>query len=100
MLLVLVSPLAGDDFRVFCGMMDGLAFLPVPDLNNGIHLLRTLQVVETALVVDVATKYSCNCTKDCIFKVWTLNCRLLAWQLTTTNSSCNTTMARMQKTEY
>jgi hypothetical protein len=31
-----------DDFRVFCGMMDGLAFLPVPDLNNGIHLLRTL----------------------------------------------------------
>ena len=31
-----------DDFRVFCGMMDGLAFLPVPDLTNGIHLLRTL----------------------------------------------------------
>jgi hypothetical protein len=28
-------------------------------------------VVETALVVDVATKYSCNCTKNCIFKVWT-----------------------------
>jgi hypothetical protein len=24
------------------GMMDGLAFLPVPDLINGIHLLRTL----------------------------------------------------------
>jgi hypothetical protein len=23
-------------------MMDGLAFFPVPDLNNGIHLLRTL----------------------------------------------------------
>jgi hypothetical protein len=22
--------------------MDGLAFLPVPDLTNGIHLLRTL----------------------------------------------------------
>jgi hypothetical protein len=52
-----------DDLRVFCGMMDGLAFLPV-----------------TALVVDVATKYSCNCTKNCIFKVWTLKCRLLAWQ--------------------
>ena len=31
-----------DDLRVFCGMMDGLAFLPVPDLTNGIHLLRTL----------------------------------------------------------
>ena len=31
-----------DDFRLFCGMMDGLAFLPVPDLTNGIHLLRTL----------------------------------------------------------
>jgi hypothetical protein len=30
-------------------------------------------VIETALVVDVATKYSCNCTKDCNFKVWTLN---------------------------
>jgi hypothetical protein len=41
------------------------------------------QVVETALVVYVATKYSCNCTKDCNFKVWTLNCRLLAWQLST-----------------
>jgi hypothetical protein len=24
------------------GMMEGLAFLPVPDLTNGIHLLRTL----------------------------------------------------------
>jgi hypothetical protein len=86
---------------------DGLAFLPVLDLTNGIHLLRILcpddppeaaelldyfdstyisgrlrlcQVVETALVVDVATKYSCNCTKNCIFKVWTLKCRLLAWQ--------------------
>jgi hypothetical protein len=55
-------------------------------------------VVETALVVDVATKYSCNCTKNCIFTVWTLKCRLLAWQFnadarlpveytTTTNSS-------------
>jgi hypothetical protein len=31
-----------DDFRLFCGMMDGLAFLPVPDLTNGIHLLITL----------------------------------------------------------
>jgi hypothetical protein len=119
-------------------MMDGLAFLPIPDLTNGIHPLRTLcpddppeaaefldyfdstyisgrlrqqnpahnqavrlvltrsppmfppaiwnvhdatgQVVETALVVDVATKYSCNCTKNYIFKVWTLKCRLLAWQ--------------------
>jgi hypothetical protein len=27
-----------DDFRLFCGMMDGLAFSPVPDLTNGIHL--------------------------------------------------------------
>jgi hypothetical protein len=33
-------------------------------------------VVETALVVDVTTKYNCNCTKDCIFKDWTLNCGL------------------------
>jgi hypothetical protein len=31
-----------DDFRLFCGMMNVLAFLPVPDLINGIHLLRTL----------------------------------------------------------
>jgi hypothetical protein len=31
-----------DDFTLFCGMMDGLAFLPVPDLTIGIHLLRTL----------------------------------------------------------
>ena len=31
-----------DDFRLFCGMMEGLVFLPVPDLTNGIHLLRTL----------------------------------------------------------
>jgi hypothetical protein len=32
----------GDDFRLFCGMMEGHAFLPVPDLTIGIHLLRTL----------------------------------------------------------
>jgi hypothetical protein len=31
-----------DDFRLFSGMMDSLAYLPVPDLTNGIHLLRTL----------------------------------------------------------
>ena len=31
-----------DDFRLFCGMMEGLAFLPVPDLTNGIPLLRIL----------------------------------------------------------
>jgi predicted secreted protein len=31
-----------DNFRLFCGMMEGLAFLPVPDLTIGIHLLRTL----------------------------------------------------------
>jgi hypothetical protein len=31
-----------DDFRLLCGMVDGIAFLPVPDLGNGIHLLRTL----------------------------------------------------------
>ena len=31
-----------DDFRLFCGIVDGLAFLPVDDLQNGIHLLRTL----------------------------------------------------------
>jgi hypothetical protein len=31
-----------DNFRLCCGMMDGLAFLPVLDLTNGIHLLRTL----------------------------------------------------------
>ena len=31
-----------DDFRLSCGMMEGFAFLPVPDLTNGIHLLRPL----------------------------------------------------------
>jgi hypothetical protein len=31
-----------DDFRLFCGMIEDVAFLPVPDLTNGIHLLRTL----------------------------------------------------------
>ena len=30
------------DLRLFCGMMEDVAFLPVPDLTNGIHLLRTL----------------------------------------------------------
>jgi hypothetical protein len=34
-------PLYNND-GLFCGMMDDLAFLPVPDLTNGIHLLRTL----------------------------------------------------------
>jgi hypothetical protein len=54
------------------------------------------QVVETALVVDVATKYSCNCTKDCIFKVWTLNCRLLAWQLSTIDWKSSSRLYRCQ----
>ena len=36
------SLLQSDDFRLFCGMVDGLAFLPVNDLQNGMHLLRTL----------------------------------------------------------
>ena len=40
--LGLVPLYNNDDFRLFCGMMGGLAFLPVPDLTNGIHLLRTL----------------------------------------------------------
>jgi hypothetical protein len=31
-----------DDISLFCGMMDDLAFLPVPDLTNVILLLRTL----------------------------------------------------------
>ena len=31
-----------DDFRRFCGMMEDVAFLPVPELTNGIDLLRTL----------------------------------------------------------
>ena len=31
-----------DDFRLFRGMIEDVAFLPVPDLTNGIHLLRTL----------------------------------------------------------
>ena len=44
-----------DDFRLFCGMMDGLAFLPVPYFTNGIHLLRTLcpdDPPETAELLD------------------------------------------------
>jgi hypothetical protein len=28
-----------DDFRLFCGMMEDVAFLSVPDLTNGIHLV-------------------------------------------------------------
>ena len=36
------SLLQSDDFRLFCGMVDGLAFLPVDDLQNEMHLLRTL----------------------------------------------------------
>jgi hypothetical protein len=31
-----------DDFRLSCGMMEGFAVLPVSDLTNGIHLLRTI----------------------------------------------------------
>ena len=31
-----------DDFTLFCGMMEDVAFLPVPDFTNGIHLLSTL----------------------------------------------------------
>ena len=36
------SLLQSDDLRLFCGMVDGLAFLTVDDLQNGMHLLRTL----------------------------------------------------------
>jgi hypothetical protein len=56
-----------------------VAFLPNKCQDTYRELFQC-QVVETALVVDVATKYSCICTKNCIFKVWTLKCRLLAWQ--------------------
>jgi hypothetical protein len=64
MLLVLASPLtvASFTFQMTGGnigglrrMMDGLAFLPVPDLTNGIHLLRTLcpyDPPETAELLD------------------------------------------------
>jgi hypothetical protein len=41
-------------------MMDGLAFLPVPDLTNGIHLLRTLcpdDPPEAAELLDYFDKY-------------------------------------------
>jgi hypothetical protein len=40
-------------------MMEGLAFLPIPDLANGIHLLRTLCPDDPP---EAAEKY-------CIFKV-------------------------------
>jgi hypothetical protein len=48
--------------------------------NQAAVSVAMMLVSETALVVDVATKYSCNCTKNYIFKVWILKCRLLAWQ--------------------
>jgi hypothetical protein len=49
-----------DDFRLFCGMMDGLAFLPVPALTIGIHLLRTLcpdDPPEAAELLDVVERH-------------------------------------------
>jgi hypothetical protein len=42
-------------------MMDGLAFLPVLDLTNGIHLLRTLcPVVGSGITVDCGIMYVLN----------------------------------------
>jgi hypothetical protein len=54
-----------------------VAFLPVLDLTNGIHLLRTLcpdDPPEAAELLDYLDS-------TYISKVWTLKCRLLAWQL-------------------
>jgi hypothetical protein len=45
-----------DDFRLFCGMMDGLTFLPVTDLTNGIHLLRTLCPIDPPGTGNIYTK--------------------------------------------
>jgi flagella basal body P-ring formation protein FlgA len=45
MLLVLASP------------MEGLAFLPVPDLTIGIHLLRTLCPDDPPEAADVRSKW-------------------------------------------
>jgi hypothetical protein len=53
-----------DNFRLFCGIMEGLAFLPVPDLTIGIHLLRTLpafaHVAGSGITVDCSIMYVPN----------------------------------------
>lgn len=41
-----------DDFKRICGMMDGLAFLPVPDVIQGMDLLRRIAMPEADDVLD------------------------------------------------
>jgi hypothetical protein len=66
--------------QTFFIFMDGTFSVP-PHPFKQLYTIRVpFKDVTGTLVVDVATKYSCNCTKNCIFKVWTLKCRLLAWQ--------------------
>ena len=46
---------ASEDFRLFCGMIDGLAFLPMETLTDGVRLLRNLcpdEPVEAASLLE------------------------------------------------
>jgi len=44
-----------DEFRVFCGMMDGLGFLPVNDVKKGQYTLR-----KAVVTVCLFTRVKCN----------------------------------------
>lgn len=40
-----------EDFRVFCGMLDGLAFLPVDEVKTGMQYLRSVMPAEAEPIV-------------------------------------------------
>ena len=41
-----------DAFKHFCGMVDGLAFLPVADVERGMQFLRTITPPDAESLID------------------------------------------------
>jgi hypothetical protein len=62
--------------QTFFIFMDGTFSVPPHSFKQ----LYTIRVPFKDVTGTAVYKYSCNCTKNYIFKVWILKCRLLAWQ--------------------
>jgi hypothetical protein len=80
-------------------MMDGLAFLPVPDLTNAIHLLRKLQVAVMVVVNNRLEEFPVSI----LTFIWQERihcsvCYIVEWNPDDVHDDLNAT-ARMQKTE-
>jgi hypothetical protein len=49
-----------DDFRLFCGMMDGLAFLPVPDLTISFKGLKVFLCYFILVLTPIFSQFVSN----------------------------------------